>query len=188
RRLSEPAEVSRSLARQLADEMITPDEVQLYHWSLSNGTRSDVPAVGEGDLLALASGRLEAPVEVFESSEPALLPAVGAALDAVREGTVPLNLLPVEGRRRYEEGLSIATIVLVAVASVLLLVWGASTLVKDELLRRQVEEALVAVETQVREAKALQDEFGNLHKQVDVLTAGQARRVTLMFRNITALV
>ena len=187
-RLAEPAEVSRSLARQLADVLISPDEVQLYHWSLSNGAGANVPAVGEGDLLGLASGRLEAPAEFFESSEPTLLPAVGAALDAVREGTVPLNLLPVEGRRRYEEGLSIATIVLVAVASVLLLVWGGSTLVKDELLRRQMEEGLVAVEPQVREAKLLQDEIANLRKQIDILSAGQDQRVTLLLRELTDLV
>jgi len=187
-RLTEPAEVSRSLARQLADVLISPDEVQLYHWSLSNGAGANVPAVGEGDLLGLASGRLEAPAEFFESSEPTLLPAVGAALDAVREGTVPLNLLPVEGRRRYEEGLSIATIVLVAVASVLLLVWGGSTLVKDELLRRQMEEGLVAVEPQVREAKLLQDEIANLRKQIDILSAGQDQRVTLLLRELTDLV
>ena len=106
----------------------------------------------------------------------------------MREGTVPLNLLPVEGRRRYEEGLSIATIVLVALTSVLLLVWGASTLVKDELLRRQVGEGLVAVEPQVREAKTLQDEITTLHKQIDILTAGQDQRVTLLVRELTDLV
>src|SRR5207247_363015 len=44
-RLAEPAEVSRSLARQLADVLISPDEVQLYHWSLSNGAGANVPAV-----------------------------------------------------------------------------------------------------------------------------------------------
>src|SRR5206468_1904938 len=111
-RLAEPAEVSRSLARQLADVLISPDEVELYHWSLSNG----------------------------------------------------------------------------AVASVLLLVWGGSTLVKDELLRRQMEEGLVAVEPQVREAKLLQDEIANLRKQIDILSAGQDQRVTLLLRELTDLV
>ena len=106
----------------------------------------------------------------------------------MREGTVPVNLLPVEGRRRYEEGLSIATIVLVALTSVLLLVWGASALVKDELLRRQVGEGLVAVEPQVREAKTLQDEITTLRKQIDILTAGQDQRVTLLVRELTDLV
>jgi len=188
RRLTEPAELSRSLARQLADELIPADEVQLYRWSLTNGAGASVPSVGEGDLFALASGRLDAPADFFESHEPALLPAVGAALDAVREGTVPLNLLPVEGRRRYEEGLSIATIVLVAVVGVLLLVWGASAIVKDELLRRQVEEGLTIVEPQVREAKQLQDEITNLRKQLDILTAGQDQRVTVLLRELTDLV
>src|SRR5262249_58755470 len=104
-----------------------------------------LPLRGEGDLLARAAGRLEAPAEFFESPEPALLPAVGAALDAVREGSVPVNLLPVEGRRLHEEGLSLTTVVLVAVLGVLLLVWGGSALVKDELIRRQVRDELAAV-------------------------------------------
>src|SRR5262249_10157573 len=65
-RLAAPGGASRSLARQLADELISADEVQLYHWSLTNGAGANVPAVGEGDLLGLAAGRLEAPAEFFE--------------------------------------------------------------------------------------------------------------------------
>ena len=76
----------------------------------------------------------------------------------------------------------------VALTSVLLLVWGASALVKDELLRRQVGEGLVAVEPQVREAKTLQDEITTLRKQIDILTAGQDQRVTLLVRELTDLV
>src|SRR2546428_11721882 len=105
--------------------------------------------LGEGDLLALAAGRLEAPREFFEAREPALLPAVGAALDAVREGTLPLNLLPAEGRRGAEEGLSLATVVLVAVLGVLLLGWGGRALVKDELNRRYVRDEVARLQPHV---------------------------------------
>jgi general secretion pathway protein L len=110
---------------------------------------------------------------------------VGAALVAVREGTVPVNLLPVEGRRAHDEGLSLTTVVLVALLGVLLLVWGGSALVKDELLRRQVRDELAAVAPQVAEVKALQDEIAKLQKQIDILSPAHARRVTVIMKELS---
>src|SRR5207247_2078625 len=169
-RVATPADLSRSLARQLADGFLAPEAVQPYHWRLPNGAGPELPALGDGDLLALSAGRLEAPREFFEAREPGLLPAVGAALDAVREGTLPVNLLPAEGRRGAEEGLSLATVVLVAVLGVLLLVWGGSALVKDELNRRHVRDELARVERLVKEVTALQNESDELRRQLKILT------------------
>jgi len=183
------ADLSRSLARQMADGAVAPEEVQLYRWQLSvNGSGPSLPELGDGDLMALAAGRLEAPPDFLETREPALLPAVGAALDAVREGTVPLNLLPAEDRRGYDEGLSLATIVLVALTAVLLLVWGGSALIKAELMRRQVRAELAAVEPQVREVKALQNEVSELRTQADILTAGQEQRVAGLLKELSDVV
>jgi len=111
-RLASANDLSRSLARELADGLVSAEDVRLYRWELSNGAGPVLPPLGDGNLAALAQGRLDAPPEFFDHTEPAILPAVGAALDAVREGTVPVNLLPAEGRRRSEEGLSLATVVL----------------------------------------------------------------------------
>jgi Tfp pilus assembly protein PilN len=187
-RLSEPGDLSRSLAREMAEGSVASDDLTLYRWQLANGAGPALPLLGDGDLLALANGRLAAPPEFFEAGEPALLPAVGAALGAVREGTVPVNLLPVEGRRGYDEGLSLATIVLVALLGVLLLVWGGSALVKDELLRRQVREQLAVVEPDVRRVKAMQDEIADLRRQVDILAAGQEQRFTVLLTELSDLV
>ncbi len=117
-----------------------------------------------------------------------MLPAVGAALGAVREGTVHLNLLPEEGRRAYDQGLSLATIVLAALTGVLLLVWGVSAMVKDELLRRQVRSELAAAGPQVNEAKAIQDQITQLQRQVDVLLGNEEPRVTLLLKELTEAV
>ncbi len=187
RRLTAPADLTRSLARHLADGAVAAEDVDLYRWELSNGAGPRLPELGDGDLLPLAAGRLEAPPEFFETREPTLLPAVGAALDAVREGSVSVNLLPAEGRRGSEEGLSIATVILVALAGVLLLVWGASALVKDELLRRDVRDQIAAVEPQVREVKALQNEIAELRKQVDILEAN-SDRVTVLLKELTDVI
>ena len=186
-RVATPADLSRSLARQLADGFLAPEDVQLYHWRLANGAGPELPALGDGDLLALAAGRLEAPREFFEGREPGLLPAVGAALDAVREGTLPVNLLPAEGRRGAEEGLSLATVVLVAVLGVLLLVWGGSALVKDELNRRHVRDELARVEPLVKEVKALQNESDDLRRQLKILT-GEEKRVTVLLKELSDVI
>ena len=186
-RVATPADLSRSLARQLADGFLAPEDVELYQWRLANGAAPELPLVGDGDLAALAAGRLEAPPEFFEACEPALLPALGAALDAVREGTVPVNLLPAEGRRGAEEGLSLATVVLVAVLGVLLLVWGGSALVKDELTRRHVRDELARVEPQVKEVKALQNEIEDLRHQIQTLS-GEGKRATVLLAELSDVV
>jgi general secretion pathway protein L len=99
-----------------------------------------------------------------------------------------VNLLPAEGRRGYDEGLSLATVVLVAVLGVLLLVWGGSALVKDELLRREVRDELHGVAPQVREVKSVQDEIVELRRQLDILVGGQQRRATVLLKELSELV
>ncbi len=187
-RATAPAELSRSIARQLADGFVAADDVQLYRWELSNGAGGELPTLGESNLVGLAAGRLEAPAEFFDRPEPALLPALGAALGAVREGTVPVNLLPAEGRRRSDEGLSLASVVLVAVLGVLLLVWGGSALIKDELLRRQVRDHLAAVTPQVKQVRALQDEIADMRRQLDIVAGGQDRRATVLLKELSDVV
>jgi general secretion pathway protein L len=182
-----PAELSRSLARQLADGAVAAEDTQLFRWQLANGSGPALPDIGDGDLVRLATGRLEAPMEFFEAREPAVLPAVGAALDAVREGSVPLNLLPAEGRVR-DEGISLTTIVLVAMVGVLLLVWGSSALVKDELLRRQIRDELAVRAPQVEEAKSTQSEIEDYRHQLDILAPAQERRAIVMLKELSDLI
>src|SRR5262249_46176465 len=105
-----------------------------------------------------------------------------------REGASLLTRPPAEDRRGYDEGLSLATIVLVALTAVLLLVWGGSAIIKEELMRRQVRAELAAVEPQVREIKALQNEVADLKKQVDILTAGQERHITVLLKELSDVV
>jgi general secretion pathway protein L len=178
--IASPAELSRSLARQLADGAVAAEEMQLFRWQLANGSGPTLPDVGDGDLVRLASGRLEAPTEFFEARDPAVL-------DAVREGSVPVNLLPTEGRLR-DEGISLTTIVLFALAGVLLLVWGGSALLKDELLRRQLRDELAARAPQVEEAKNAQSEIEDYRHQLEILAPAQERRVTVILKELSDLI
>lgn len=182
-----PQAVLRALQRQLADEALAGEALALFRWQSTNGAApAELP--GETALVELARGRLEAPEEFFSGAATAILPALGAALEAVREGTIPVNLLPPEERRGTDEGLSITTVVLVALTALLLLVWGASALTKDLTLRRQVRAQLESVEPQVREVRILQSEIERLQKELDILSAGQEPVVTPLLQQLTELI
>jgi Tfp pilus assembly protein PilN len=184
-RVATPADLSRALARELADEMVSPDDLKIFRWELGNGSAPTLPAMGEANLPALAEGRLAAAPEFFEGREHALLPAVGAALEAVREGTVPVNLLPSEQRGRADEALSLWTLGLAAAALILLVVWGLSALAKDQLLAYQMRNEIAAIEPKVREVKHLQDEIDLLRKQVDILSPGSEPQVTVLLKELS---
>jgi len=185
-RALDAAALQRSLARQLADELLDPEQTSLYRWSLANGAAA-LPEIGEGDMLALARGQLLAD-EAFFASPPAALPAVGAALAALREGSVRLNLLPEANRQAFDEGPSILTWVLLAASMLLFVVWSVSAIVKDVSLRNQVEARLEEVAPEVREVKRIQGDIDDLQRQVEILGSGQDGRVTTLLKDLTELI
>lgn len=183
-----PGVLAQSVERQLLDERLSLDEVPLYRWELGNGAGPGTAEIGENNLPDLARGRLEAPQAFFDGVEPAVLPAVGAALDAVREGTLHVNLLPEEGRRGSDDGMGLTTILLVALTALLALVAGGSVLVKDALLHSQVEAQLESIQPEVVEVKKLQNEIADLERQLDILNEGQGARVTSLLKELTELI
>jgi general secretion pathway protein L len=186
-RLRDPGALERSLNRQISDELLDPETTPLYRWSLLDGS-GELPEVGDGNLPALALGKLAAPETFFASAAPPLLPAVGAALAAVREDAVHLNLLPEENREAFDEGPSITTWVLLAASVVLLVVWGASAIVKDVLLQRQVAARHEEVAPEVREVKGIQADIDDLQRQVEILGSGQDGRVTSLMKDLSELI
>jgi general secretion pathway protein L len=183
-----PGVLAQSVERQLIDERLDPDAVPLYRWELGNGAGPGTAQLGDGNLPDLARGRLEAPLAFFDGVEPAVLPALGAALDAVREGTLRINLLPEEGRRGSDDGMSLTTILLVGLTALLAVVAGVSVLVKDTLLHRQVQAQVAAVQPEVAEVKKLQNEVADLQRQLDILNDGQGARVTSLLKELTELI
>lgn len=178
--------LERSLARQLADELLEAERTSVYQWSLANGQSVAAP-LGEANLVEMARTRLTAAEGFFTDTAPAALPAVGAALGAVREGVSRLNLLPEENRQAFDEGPSIVTWVLLVASVILLVVWGASGMVKDAMLRREVQARLAEVEPDVREVKTIQNDIDQLQQQVDILSA-QEGRVTTLLKELTDLI
>jgi len=184
---SEPAVLERSLQRQLADELLEPEQTTLYRWSLANGHVPAASELGEANLVEMAKGRLSTGDAEFAPATPGILPAIGAALGAVREGVVRLNLLPAEQREAFDEGPSIATWVLLALSVLLLVTWGGMAIVKDGMLRREVQGRLAALQPDVNEVIGLQEEIDHLQRQVEVLGA-QDGRVTTLLKELTELI
>jgi general secretion pathway protein L len=179
--------LERALVRQLGDEAFDAEETVRFQWTLGDG--EPLPeTLGEAGLRALARGRLTADDGFFTDPHPASLIAVGGALAAVREGASKLNLLPAENREAFDEGPSIATWILLAASALLLVVWGASAIVKDRLLLRDLEARLEAVAPDVREVKTIQGEIEEMQRQVDILGSGQDGRVTTLLKDLTEII
>jgi Tfp pilus assembly protein PilN len=145
-----------------------------------------VPSVPDGthDLFALASGRMDAPAGFFDGSEPSLLPAVGAALGAVREGVVDINLLPAEHRPGLQEGLFVPLLLMVALV-VLALVYGGSIIVRDEMTRRALTRQVEELEPQVAAIKKQEADVRKFQTQIATLTENQDRRTVQFLKELT---
>jgi Tfp pilus assembly protein PilN len=177
------AELNAMVRRDLAEVFHAVDApVDLLVGTSRNGT----PAAPDGtlDLFALASGRLEAPAAFFEAPEPALLSAVGAALGAVRESVVDINLLPAEHRPGLQEGLFVPLLLLV-LAVVLALVYGGSIIVRDEMTRRDLARQVEEMEPQVAAIKQQEADVRKFQGQIATLTENQDRRMVQFLKELT---
>jgi Tfp pilus assembly protein PilN len=136
------------------------------------------------DLRRLSVERLETPPGFVDAAEPSLLPAVGAALGAVREGVVGINLLPEEHRPGFQEGLFVP-LVLTVVVLVLTVIYGGSVILRDEMVRRTLAREVETLEPQVKTVRAEETEVQQLQEQISVLTADEDRRIVQFLRELT---
>jgi len=136
------------------------------------------------DLVDVARGRLDAPPEFFEQPQSSLLPAIGAALGAVREGVVGINLLPEEQRPGIQEGLFVPIVLLVAVI-MLAFVYGGSVIVRDEMTRRALARRVEELEPQVATVRRQEAEARKLQEQIKTLTADADRRMVQYLQELT---
>jgi Tfp pilus assembly protein PilN len=181
------AEVNAMVRRDLAEVFHSVEApVDLLVAAVKNGANGNgaTPSEGTFDLFALASGRLEAPTAFFDAGDPTLLPAVGAALGAVREGFVDINLLPAEHRPGLQEGLFVPLLLLVA-AVVLALVYGGSIIVRDEMTRRALAHEVEELEPQVAAIKEQEGDVRKFQTQIATLTENQDRRTVHFLKELT---
>ncbi len=175
-------EVNAMVRRDLAEVFHAVEApVDLLVAASPNGTPA---AEGTLDLFALASGRLDAPTSFFDAGEPTMLPAVGAALGAVREGVVDINLLPAEHRPGLQEGLFVPLLLMVAIV-VLALVYGGSIIVRDEMTRRALAREAEELEPQVAAIKKQEADVRKFQTQIATLTENQDRRTVQFLKELT---
>jgi Tfp pilus assembly protein PilN len=182
--LPSAGELQQMVRRDLA-EVFHPSQVAVEMlYATANGAAAGATAEGAGELVALANGRLDAPAEFFEHPEPGVLPAVGAALGAVRESVVDINLLPQEHRPGLQEGLFLPILLLVT-AVVLALVYGGSVIVRDEMTRRALAREVETLEPQVAAVKKQEAEARALQDRVETLLGDQNRRQIMFIKELT---
>lgn len=177
------AEANAIVRRDLAEVFHSVEApVDLLVGVSPNGT----PAVADGtlDLFALASGRLDAPASFFDGADSGLLPAVGAALGAVREGVVDINLLPAEHRPGLQEGLFVPLLLVLSIV-VLALVYGGSIIVRDEMTRRALARQVEELEPQVAAIKKQEAEVRKFQSQIATLVENQDRRMVQFVKELT---
>lgn len=143
---------------------------------------------GSRELLAGVKPSLGASDDFFETAPTAVLPALGAALAAVREGSTDVNLLPPEERRGVDEGAPVLTFLLAAILVATSLLWVSSALVKDYLILRGLRSELAALEPQIRQIHAAESESDRLREKLLLLTAGAEVPNSMVLQELTSIV
>ncbi|MDG2305470.1 MAG: PilN domain-containing protein [Candidatus Binatia bacterium] len=192
--IASEAAVEGLVAREVAAMGGTDTETRVYGFATD-----DEPGEGGGllpaeilakgrDLVSTAKGALVAPDDFFDTAPPRLVPAIGAALAAVREGSTSLNLLPAEERRAVEEGVPVVTFFLAAVLVVVTLVWVTSAMVKDHVVLGDLHAELARLEPQIRRVHANVGESEGLRQNIDLLTQGESLRNSMFLQELTKVV
>lgn len=186
------AAVQALVAREVAAMGGGTNESRVYGIALSPDDASPVlprDLLESGrELLRTVEGALVAPEGFFDTASPALVPAIGAALAAVREGATSVNLLPAEERRGVEDGAPVVTFFLAAVLVVVTLVWVASAMVKDHVVLAGLQSELSRLEPQIRQVHKNVDEAATLRQEIEFLTQDDGVRNALFLQELTKVV
>lgn len=185
------AAVEGVVAREVAAVGGAGGEPRVYSLAMTDEVDPVLPAsvLESGrDLLRSVEGALVAPDGFFDSASPALIPAIGAGLDAVREGSTSLNLLPPEERRAVEEGAPVVTFFLAAVLVVVTLVWVTSAMVKDYVVLAGLQSELEQLEPQMRRVHANFDEASGLRQNLEILSKDDGVRNSMFLQELTKTV
>jgi general secretion pathway protein L len=188
--------ISRLVSQESVAAGGAPSAVKVYAWrapgeAAGGGERQGLPPdllASGADLLRCAEGPLSAPDGFFASASPGLVPAIGAALGAVREGSAGINLLPPEERRSVEEGAPLLTFLCAALLVVATAVWLISAVVKDHRIASKLEKELATLEPTMRTVNRNEDEAKALREKLQLLTQGDRRRISVLLKELTDVV
>lgn len=195
--VASPAQISRLVSQESMTAGGAPESVKVYAWRAPDAASATAPIDGAlsaellssgADMLRRAEKSLSAPDDFFASASPALVPAIGAALAAVREGHANVNLLPVEERRALEEGAPLLTFLCAAILVLVTAVWIVSAVVKDHRIASQLHKELAELEPTMRTVHRNEEEAKAINEKLRLLTSGDRRRISLLLKELTEVV
>ncbi|MFP6662810.1 MAG: PilN domain-containing protein [Deltaproteobacteria bacterium] len=156
------------------------------------GGGADAPAaesrVEATKLLDAVLGNMTVAESARDGIEPALLPALGVGLSAVRESSLSLNMLPAEERGGSEEGAPVVTFFLASVLALVTTVWLLGAMVQDFRIERHLKSELVALEPQLRQVRAEEAESRDLADKIRLLARGEQALATFYLQELTEIV
>jgi Tfp pilus assembly protein PilN len=122
-----------------------------------------------------------------ETLPPPALPALGAALQAVGEGSDAINLLPQEQRAQREKRLSPFTLMLGGVIAVLFVIFVLSALIQQHRVLRTLAQQREVLEGPVRNVQAQEEEIAQLEKRLQTLDNATQKKVLLTLKSLTEI-
>ena len=174
--------LSQGIARALPGTSLS--EVEIF----TDGGNGALPLPIEvtRDLAPLVLPRL---TRTEEEPWPAgALPALGAALQAVGEAAVEVNVLPPDKRGHREKRLSPLTLVLAGLILLLGAGWAVGVVVQERRILGTLTRAIAALDPEVRQVQAQEEEAGRLKERLRLLEETTRRRLLPLLGNLSELV
>ena len=174
--------LAQGVARNLPGASAT--ETAVFAWE----TNGSLPLVvdAEHDLGALVTARFS--LAGGESLPVEALPALGAALQAVGEATVEVNLLPPDKRAQREKRLSPLTLALASLLLLLGVVWAVSVVVQERRLLNLLTQQVETLTPEVRQIQAQEEEATRLRASLQSLDATARARVIPLLSNLSEVI
>lgn len=174
--------IAQGISRNLPGHAV--DEVPIFVCPTTDAPL--LAASPEHDLLALAIARFTgAGADVLP---PDGLAALGAALQAVGEDVVGINLLPPEKRARREKTLSPLTVGLAGLLCLLALVWPISVVVHQHRSLSAVAQRTTDLEPSVKKVQAQESEATRLIERLKLVEDSTQKRVVPLLKNLSEVI
>ena len=183
--LALPAHIEARASAEAAAAGVSADELDVVEIPPGSDEKARQRSA---DLLGSIVERMNVAETARVGLAPAVLPALGAGLAAVREASVPLNLLPPEERRGAEEGAPVVTFFLAAVLALVTVVWLLGAVVQDYRIHSRLADQLALVEPRLREIRQQEAESRDLAEKIRQISRGQQGLATVYLRELTKIV
>jgi Tfp pilus assembly protein PilN len=174
--------IAQGITRNLPGAVV--EEVPVFVWPTDGAI--PLPASSEHDLYALAVAQFA--MTEAEAFPPASLPALGAALQAVGEDAVGINLLPPEKRARREKAVSPLTLGLLSLILLLAIVWPVSVVIQQHRILHVVSQREAELDPGVRQVQEQENEANHLLERLKLVDESTQKRVVPLLKNLSEVI